>query len=73
MAPDHSIQDHCVRAVSRSCEQGAGPDHGAPRGFTRADDETYRLNFLGNELSVADGIDRSAIYHNPIEVDHRFL
>ena len=49
------------------------PCNGAPRGLNRADDKTDRLHILGDELGVADGVDRGAVQDDPIEVQHRFL
>ena len=57
----HSVKDNSIRVAARLCQERARPDNGAPRGLDSADDETYRLNVLGDELSVADGVDRGAI------------
>ncbi len=56
-----SVKDNSIRVASRLCQQGASPDNGAPRGLDGADDKTNRLDVFGDELSVADGINRGAI------------
>ena len=69
----HAVIDNSIWVTARLGQESTRSDDGPPWGLDRANDKTYRVNVLRDQLSVADGVDRRAISHHPIEVEHRFL
>src|SRR6516165_11357411 len=72
-SPRHPVEDNSFRVVDDFSQERTGSNNGALRRFPCAHNQTDRLYFLGEQLSVAHRVDWRAIYYNSIKVQQSFL